>query len=126
MLPLLLSVIFFTIIPVNQNLFVESFLSDSIIAINSTKGLLYPRETESREVRSLDGIWRFLPCDENFPDRGIIAKWYLNNLDNVSSKPINEQLPKNFGEFYILNMDFITICFLGKCHFSGSSSLQLQ
>jgi hypothetical protein len=32
-------------------------------------GLLYPRESETREVRSLDGMWRFAKCDTENPSQ---------------------------------------------------------
>lgn len=47
-----------------------------------TKGLLYPFESESREIRSLDGMWRFLKSTAN----GTSTKedWYKKDLDKVS------------------------------------------
>lgn len=49
----------------------------------STVGLLYPRESETREVRSLDGIWNFLKSDEGNPTQGVRDKWYLDDLNKV-------------------------------------------
>ncbi|XP_039954673.1 beta-glucuronidase-like [Bactrocera tryoni] len=49
----------------------------------STRGLLYPRESESREVRTLDGIWRFLPSDVNDPMKGVRDCWFKADLDKV-------------------------------------------
>nr|CAD7576899.1 unnamed protein product [Timema californicum] len=46
----------------------------------SPGGILYPRESESREVRSLDGVWNFRlsPIDE--PAQGLTQKWYQQEL----------------------------------------------
>ncbi|XP_036330355.1 beta-glucuronidase-like isoform X1 [Rhagoletis pomonella] len=49
----------------------------------ATRGLLYPRESESREVRTLDGIWRFLRSDVNNPMEGVRNGWYKDDLDKV-------------------------------------------
>lgn len=49
-----------------------------------TQGLLYPFESESRDVRSLDGMWRFLKGDYNDSTNGLEEKWYATNLDKAS------------------------------------------
>ncbi|XP_067629861.1 beta-glucuronidase-like [Eurosta solidaginis] len=48
-----------------------------------TRGLLYPRESESREVRILDGIWRFLLSDVSNPMQGVRNGWFKDDLDKV-------------------------------------------
>lgn len=48
-----------------------------------TEGLLYPRESETREVKSLDGIWNFVKSNETSPTEGIREKWYQNDLSKV-------------------------------------------
>lgn len=48
-----------------------------------TKGLLYPFESESRNIRSLDGMWRFLKAETNDSDRGLNEKWFTGDLDKV-------------------------------------------
>lgn len=50
-----------------------------------TVGLLYPRESETREVKSLDGIWNFVKSNQTAPTEGIRDKWYLNDLSKVSN-----------------------------------------
>lgn len=49
-----------------------------------SEGLLYPRESETREVKSLDGIWNFVKSNETAPTEGIRDKWYLNDLNKVN------------------------------------------
>ncbi|XP_037944931.1 beta-glucuronidase isoform X2 [Teleopsis dalmanni] len=51
--------------------------------ISQTSGMLYPRESETREVRSLDGIWNFVKSDESNPTQGVREKWYKDDLGKV-------------------------------------------
>uniref|UniRef100_A0A1I8P6B0 Beta-glucuronidase n=1 Tax=Stomoxys calcitrans TaxID=35570 RepID=A0A1I8P6B0_STOCA len=48
-----------------------------------TEGLLYPFESESREVRSLDGMWRFLKVAYNESMQGVEDKWFEDDLDKI-------------------------------------------
>lgn len=57
-----------------------------------TEGLLYPRESETREVRSLDGMWNFAKSDPNKPSEGLREKWYLKEL-RESTNVINMPVP---------------------------------
>lgn len=50
-----------------------------------TVGLLYPRESETRELKSLDGMWNFVKSNQTAPTEGIRDKWYLNDLSKVSN-----------------------------------------
>ncbi|KAH8300075.1 hypothetical protein KR044_009524 [Drosophila immigrans] len=54
--------------------------------VKTTRGMLYPRESETREVRSLDGIWNFVCSDEKNPTQGIRDKWFHDDLSK--SRPI--------------------------------------
>ncbi|KAH8384742.1 hypothetical protein KR093_007346 [Drosophila rubida] len=54
--------------------------------VKTSRGMLYPRESETREVRSLDGIWNFVCSDERNPTQGIRDKWYEDDLSK--SRPI--------------------------------------
>lgn len=56
---------------------------------NATKGLLYPRESESREVRSLDGLWYFLPTNESLVDKVMASNRLEGKLKNVCNKTIS-------------------------------------
>ncbi|XP_061389537.1 beta-glucuronidase-like [Musca vetustissima] len=49
-----------------------------------TQGLLYPFESESRDVRSLDGMWRFLKVAYNDSMKGVEEKWFERDLDKVN------------------------------------------
>lgn len=49
-----------------------------------TTALLYPHESETREIKTLDGIWNFIKLNQTTPNQGILDKWYLNDLSKVS------------------------------------------
>lgn len=57
-----------------------------------TEGMLYPRESETRDVRSLDGMWDFAKCDTDKPSQGLREKWFLKEL-RESSKVIRMPVP---------------------------------
>ncbi|XP_055625707.1 beta-glucuronidase isoform X2 [Toxorhynchites rutilus septentrionalis] len=46
----------------------------------STDGLLYPVESETREVKTLDGVWNLVRSNINNPSQGLREKWYSNDL----------------------------------------------
>lgn len=62
-----------------------------------TEGLLYPRESETREVRSLDGMWKFAKSDVNKPSEGLREKWYLKDLQE-STSVINMPVPSSYND----------------------------
>lgn len=55
------------------------------ITIVSSDGILYPRESESREVKSLNGIWSFRLDGQqhNNPELGFKEQWYMKPLQEV-------------------------------------------
>lgn len=63
----------------------------------TTEGLLYPRESETREVRSLDGIWSFAKSDTNKPSEGLREKWFLKDL-HESTSIINMPVPSSYND----------------------------
>ena len=50
----------------------------------SSGGILYPRESETREVKSLDGMWNFR-LSEDDPLQGFKEKWFTQDLVKVSN-----------------------------------------
>ena len=48
--------------------------------------MLYPIENEIRQVKSLDGIWRFKK--ENRMEEGFEEKWYEKPLSNFIDMPV--------------------------------------
>jgi beta-glucuronidase len=47
--------------------------------------MLYPRESEKREVKDLSGIWKFKVDKEN---KGLEEKWYKNSLNDYILMPV--------------------------------------
>jgi len=50
----------------------------------NTGGMLYPQESESRDVRSLDGVWNFRLSPETDPLTGFRERWFQKDLSQVS------------------------------------------
>nr|CAD7398746.1 unnamed protein product [Timema poppensis] len=76
--------------PVNVNLkgFVILLLPSPIFAQG---GILYPQESESRDVQSLDGIWNFRISSMGDPGQGFDEEWYSHELrktGNVAPMPV--------------------------------------
>jgi len=59
-----------------------------LVFISTLNGLwsspLYPYESESREVRSLDGLWKFRTSPLKNQEAGFEKFWYKNDLEKVS------------------------------------------
>ncbi len=47
----------------------------------TTDGLLYPRESETREVLSLDGMWDFAKSNPFNATEGLLEAWFANDLE---------------------------------------------
>uniref|UniRef100_T1E1Y9 Beta-glucuronidase n=1 Tax=Psorophora albipes TaxID=869069 RepID=T1E1Y9_9DIPT len=45
-----------------------------------SEGLLYPHESETREVKKLDGMWNFVRSDSSNPSQGLREKWFSDDL----------------------------------------------
>lgn len=58
-------------------------LTVRVETIYATDGLLFPRESETRELKSLNGIWNFVTSPESDPLIGFRQFWYKNSLKNV-------------------------------------------
>ena len=48
-------------------------------------GILYPRASESRELLSLDGIWRFSLANMSRQNQGFENRWFSKHLQEVLS-----------------------------------------
>ncbi|XP_020279014.1 beta-glucuronidase-like isoform X2 [Pseudomyrmex gracilis] len=60
-------------------------------------GLLYPRESESREVRSLDGLWDFVVSPEGDALRGYRESWFNDDLSTVEEM-IKMPVPSSYND----------------------------
>lgn len=47
-------------------------------------GMLYPRETSSREVKELNGLWKFRADMSPNRNQGFERAWYKNHLEEVN------------------------------------------
>lgn len=54
------------------------------VSRTNTGGILYPQESESRDLRSLDGIWNFRLSPETDPLTGFRERWFQKDLSQVS------------------------------------------
>jgi beta-glucuronidase len=61
-----------------------SLLTLSTVLHTTLSGILYPRESESREVVSLGGIWKFRTSPTDDQEKGFENKWYSTNFEEVS------------------------------------------
>ena len=55
-----------------------------------TRALLYPRESENREIKSLDGLWNFRADFSSSREAGFDEKWYLQPLYEVRMNAVKE------------------------------------
>ncbi|KOC64606.1 Beta-glucuronidase [Habropoda laboriosa] len=60
-------------------------------------GMLYPRESESREVKSLDGMWDFLVSPSGDTLKGYREAWYANELSKVG-KVMQMPVPSSYND----------------------------
>uniref|UniRef100_A0A915HVB2 Beta-glucuronidase n=1 Tax=Romanomermis culicivorax TaxID=13658 RepID=A0A915HVB2_ROMCU len=72
-------------------------LVGSVLTLRCVQGLLYPQDSETRQMKSLDGLWTFVPETPNSDGVGFKEKWW--NLDlalfrNASKIPV----PSSFND----------------------------
>ena len=48
------------------------------LLIDYSEAILYPIESETRELKSLDGIWKFQLSPSLEPEVGFEGKWFSN------------------------------------------------
>ena len=77
-------------------------------------GLLQPQESESREIKSLDGIWNFRKGSEHDSSLGFREKWYENQLTHTKNgfkEVIPMPVPSSYNDITTVtnNEDFFYI-----------------
>lgn len=65
--------------------------------IQGTRGLLYPFESETREVRTLDGPWNFLKSKQDDPMEGVKQKWFQRDLAEIG-RTIVMPVPASYND----------------------------
>lgn len=63
-----------------------------------TEGLLYPRASETRNLRSLDGIWNFVRSNTDDPTEGVREQWFLTDLRQSNKSVINMPVPASYND----------------------------
>lgn len=66
-----------------------------VTACLAQSGILYPRETETREVKSLDGIWRFRQSNQS--SQGFKEMWFSSKLSK-SGETIPMPVPSSYND----------------------------
>uniref|UniRef100_A0A3B4AIF6 Uncharacterized protein n=1 Tax=Periophthalmus magnuspinnatus TaxID=409849 RepID=A0A3B4AIF6_9GOBI len=56
-----------------------------VASLQGSGGMLYPRETSSREVKELTGVWSFRADMSASRNEGFDGAWYKSPLATVSS-----------------------------------------
>ena len=56
-----------------------------VLQFSVAEGLLYPRESPSREVKELNGLWHFRADYSPSRNAGFEEKWYSQPLQKVRS-----------------------------------------
>ena len=56
----------------------------------ATSAILFPRDSGSRESKSLDGLWRFKLSPKDDPDIGFRDSWYSGPLQAIVNHPGRE------------------------------------
>ena len=59
------------------------FRKRSPLLFGSGRGLLYPKESVSREVKELNGLWHFRADYSPSRDAGFVEQWYKQPLSKV-------------------------------------------
>ncbi|XP_037782675.1 beta-glucuronidase-like isoform X5 [Penaeus monodon] len=67
------------------------------LAEDSKWGGLYPRESGSREVKSLDGLWNFRLAPLHDPLKGFREEWFLRPLSKTGSV-ISMAVPSSYND----------------------------
>jgi len=59
-------------------------------------GILFPQDSETRERKSLDGIWNFRIVPRNDPELAFREEWYSQPLDQVRLQVLYELFYKSW------------------------------
>lgn len=55
----------------------------ALTLLGCSHGLLYPKESESREVKEINGIWHFRADYSPSRNQGFVEEWYKEPLQDV-------------------------------------------
>jgi hypothetical protein len=60
-----------------------AILLTNVSHVMGQNGVLFPRDSESRQTKSLDGIWNFRSEPKGAADVGLSQQWYSKPLSEV-------------------------------------------
>ncbi|XP_022085658.1 beta-glucuronidase-like isoform X2 [Acanthaster planci] len=86
-------------------LMTSAMITDNSVFLNSQlpqirippKPMLYPRESETREIKELNGLWKFRADNSPSRNEGFSAKWYLQHLSETGPV-IDMPVPSSFND----------------------------
>ncbi|XP_015597395.1 beta-glucuronidase isoform X2 [Cephus cinctus] len=78
--------------PMDRNIFLPEDPSPTPLP-----GLLFPRESESREIKSLDGLWDFMVSPSEDTLKGHREAWYAQELSKAG-KVIQMPVPSSYND----------------------------
>ena len=68
---------------VTCSVLLSAVLTFLLIFVSVTNGMLYPRESESRQIQELDGMWNFRADTSPSRNVGMVEKWFEKQLAKV-------------------------------------------
>ncbi|XP_037709618.1 beta-glucuronidase [Drosophila subpulchrella] len=80
------------------------FEYDDVERPKPTQGLLYPIESETRQLRSLDGMWRLVRSDPADPLQGIRENWFVDALRKTGREIIPMPVPASYNDITTDNL----------------------
>ncbi|KAL9888125.1 beta-glucuronidase-like [Glossina fuscipes fuscipes] len=83
-----------------QKTFAEKPITDQPLTVKNTKDYLYPRESETREVRSLDGLWSFVKSEIENPEQGFRELWYKQELHKIIATT-TVPVPASYNDLFV-------------------------
>ncbi|XP_044758780.1 beta-glucuronidase isoform X2 [Coccinella septempunctata] len=63
-----------------------------------SKGVLYPKTTETREKVSLDGLWNFIPANMSQPLEGYSKYWYKHRFIDLNTTVQLMPIPASYND----------------------------
>lgn len=67
------------------------------IIIENIKAALFPYESESRETKSLNGLWNFKLSDSSNQEEGFISEWFKHNFREIGDY-IQMPVPASYND----------------------------
>ena len=94
-----------------------------VVGSGSGGGILYPRESETREVKSLDGIWNFKLSPKSDSVQAYKEKWFSKELKESGGTTIPMPVPASYNDITTFKeiRDFIGVVWYDRKFFVPGS-----